>query len=209
MKALRIIGSPRGNASESFGLSELIIDKIGQQARPDVCTVLDVNVSRLSHIDHVHALAMGSRSDPDGDLAHRGSLGRSEAFIRELIECDCLVIATPMHNFTVPSGLKAWIDHVVRVRKTFVASADGKIGYLKDRPVFVAISSGGRFSGVAARQPDFLTPYLKQVLGTIGLNDVTFFSIEGTAKAAGSLTSLRASVGAEIDAHFERSLLAA
>ena len=48
---------------------------------------------------------------------------------------------------------------------------------LRDRPVFVAVSSGGRYSGERARQPDFLTPYLKAILGTIGLHDLTFFSV--------------------------------
>lgn len=52
---------------------------------------------------------------------------------------------------------------------------------LRDRPVFVAVSSGGRYSGERARQPDFLTPYLKAVLGIIGLHDLTFFSVQGAA----------------------------
>jgi hypothetical protein len=68
---------------------------------------------------------------------------------------DVVVIGTPMHNLTVPAALKAWIDHVVRARRTFTISAAGKVGTLRDRPVFVAIASGGRFSGERARQPDF------------------------------------------------------
>jgi FMN-dependent NADH-azoreductase len=92
-----------------------------------------------------------------------------------------VVIGTPLHNFTVPSALKAWIDHIVRIRRTFNKSAVGYVGTLRDRPVFVAVSSGGRYSGTRARQPDFLTPYLKAILGIIGLHDLTFFSIEGSA----------------------------
>jgi FMN-dependent NADH-azoreductase len=55
------------------------------------------------------------------------------------------VIGTPMHNFTVPSALKAWIDHIVRVRRTFNVTPAGKVAMLRDRPVFIAVSSGGRF----------------------------------------------------------------
>ncbi|KAG1287002.1 hypothetical protein G6F64_014156 [Rhizopus arrhizus] len=106
-----------------------------------------------------------------------------------------------MHNFTVPSSLKVWIDHVVRVRSTFRITAEGKIGNLPDRPVYVAISSGGEFSGGAARQPDFLTPYLKHVLGTIGLHSVSFFSVEGTARGEAALQTARARAEAAIAAH--------
>ena len=104
-------------------------------------------------------------------------MSRSEELIQELESSDFVVIGTPMHNFTVPSALKAWIDHIVRVRRTFNVTTEGKVGTLRDRPVFVAVSSGGRFSGERARQPDFLTPYLKAILGTIGLHDLTFFSV--------------------------------
>ena len=110
------------------------------------------------------------------DISQEGSIARSEELIAELESSDFVVIGTPMHNFTVPSALKAWIDHVVRVRRTFNVTKEGKVGRLRDRPVFVAVSSGGRFSGERARQPDFLTPYLKAVLGTIGLHDLTLSS---------------------------------
>ena len=109
----------------------------------------------------------------------------SEELIRELESADFVVIGTPMHNLTVPSALKAWIDHVVRARRTFNVTPAGKVGTLRDRPVFVAIASGGRFSGERARQPDFLTPYLKAILGMIGLHDLTFFSVQGTGSRSG------------------------
>ena len=88
-------------------------------------------------------------------------MSQSEELIHELENSDCVVIGTPMHNFTVPSALKAWIDHIVRVRRTFHVTREGKVGMLRDRPVFVAVSSGGRYSGEHAHQPDFLTSYLE------------------------------------------------
>ena len=108
-------------------------------------------------------------------------MSRSEELIQELESSDFVVIGTPVHNFTVPSALKAWIDHVVRIRRTFNKTGDGYAGMLRDRPVFVAVSSGGRYSGERARQPDFLTPYLRAILGIIGLHDLTFFSVEGSS----------------------------
>src|SRR6476469_9541206 len=74
-------------------------------------------------------------------ISQEGSISQSEDLIQELESSDFVVIGTPMHNFTVPSTLKAWIDHIVRVRRTFNTTKDGYVGLLRDRPVFVAVSS--------------------------------------------------------------------
>ena len=129
-------------------------------------------------------------------------MARSEELIRELENSDCVVIGTPMHNFAIPSALKAWIDHIVRVRRTFNATKDGYKGMLGDRPVYVAVSSGGRYSGGRARQPDFLTPYLKTVLGVIGFSDVTFFSVEGSSLGPQAVTEARARADRALRQHF-------
>jgi FMN-dependent NADH-azoreductase len=107
-----------------------------------------------------------------------------------------------MHNLSVPSALKAWIDHVVRARRTFHMSREGKVGTLRDRPVFIGVSSGGRFSGEHARQPDFLTPYLKLILGTIGLHDLTFFSVEGTGAGPDAVAEARALADRTVQEYF-------
>jgi FMN-dependent NADH-azoreductase len=94
---------------------------------------------------------------------------------------DVIVIGTPMYNLTVPSALKAWIDQVLRSGRTFTSARGEKVGLLPDRPVFVAIASGGAFTGERAGQPDFLRPYLSATLGSIGLKTVQFLALERTA----------------------------
>jgi FMN-dependent NADH-azoreductase len=131
-------------------------------------------------------------------------MSRSEELIQELECSDYVVIGTPMHNFTVPSALKAWIDHVVRVRRTFDSTREGYVGRLRDRPVFVAVSSGGRYSGERARQPDFLTPYLRAILGIIGLHDLTVFSIEGTVLGQDAVVEARIKTDQALEEHFRR-----
>lgn len=86
-----------------------------------------------------------------------------------------------MHNLTVPSVLKAWIDQILRAGRTFRSAPAGKIGMIRDRPVVVGIASGGVFAGDRANQPDFLRPYLSVVLGSIGLKSVQFLAIQATA----------------------------
>ncbi len=132
------------------------------------------------------------------------SLDYSETLIAELETAAMVVIGTPIHNFTVPSVLKAWIDHVVRARRTFGYSGKQKVGLLPDRPVFVAIASGGVHAGDQASQPDFLTPYLKAILGTIGLHDLAFFRMQGLARGETAIENARSEVQAALRTHFAR-----
>ena len=74
----------------------------------------------------------------------------------------------------MPSTLKAWIDHIVRIRRTFRSAPEGKIGLLADKPVIVVSAHGGYVGGTPAYQPDFLMPYLRAIFETIGLKQVEF-----------------------------------
>jgi FMN-dependent NADH-azoreductase len=193
MNVLFLSCSPRGQASESQRLAQTIVDKLVER-EPGINVVhRDLGAGTLSHVDGPYATHLGERRNASGPLSGDGSLGESEHLIKELEDADYVVVGTPMHNFTVPSSLKAWIDHVVRVRRTFHVTPQGKVGALRDRPVFVAVSSGGRYTGEGARQPDFLTPYLKAIFATIGLHSVWFFSIESLASGADALTEGRQS----------------
>lgn len=200
MSVLRLTCSPRGADSESYRLSQSLIDGLVRSGAECARHVVEIDANRLTHVDAEYARALGSPTDPDGEP--RGSLRQSDRLIQSLADADHLVIATPMHNYTVPSALKAWIDHVVRVRSTFSVTREGKIGVLADRPVLVAVSSGGLFSGPDARQPDFLTPYLKAALATIGLKNLVFFSVEGTAMGGQALEAARARARADIATYF-------
>jgi FMN-dependent NADH-azoreductase len=205
MKILHVISSPRGHASESQKLSRKIMDLLLKRDPTATVVNREIGGGALPHIDGSYATALGFTQESSAERDPSGSMSQSDELIRELESSDCVVIATPMHNFTVPSALKAWIDHVVRVRRTFRANPDGYLGLLRDRPVFVAVSSGGRFSGPRARQPDFLTPYLRASLGTIGLRDLIFFSVEGTALASDALADVRARTDRALQSYFAQS----
>lgn len=113
--------------------------------------------------------------------AHRAHLKRSDQEIAELEQADVIVIAAPMYNFSIPSTLKAWIDHVVRAGRTFRYTATGPEGLLKNKKVFVVTARGGIYSEGAMKALDFHEPYLRTILGFIGLKDVTFIYAEGLA----------------------------
>lgn len=182
MKLLHLTFSPRGDESESTRLSQAIVDRLCSQHSISSIVRRDWRLHASSAIDadYANALANAARNYAD-TLSYEGSLEQSERLICELEEADMVVIGTPMHNFTVPASLKTWIDLVVRVNRSFNITPAGKVGTLDSKPVYIAIASGGFFGSEHSRQPDFLTPYLKAILATIGLHDLRFFSAQGMA----------------------------
>jgi FMN-dependent NADH-azoreductase len=195
---LHISCSPRGRAAESYRLSQSILGFLLLKEPNAAITNRLIGGGTIPHIDENYAISQASLAD----VSHEGSMATSEKLVRELESADYLLIGTPMHNLTVPSVLKAWIDHVVRSRRTFKLTTAGKVGTLQDRPVYVAIASGGRFSGEDAQQPDFLTPYLTAVLGIVGLHDLRFFSVQGTSAPPNVVADTRSRTREKLEQHF-------
>jgi FMN-dependent NADH-azoreductase len=123
----------------------------------------------------------------------------SERYIGELEAADWVVIGTPMNNFSVPSTLKAWIDHIVRIRRTFRSTPEGKIGMLPDIPVVVVSAHGGYCGDTPPGQPDFLTPYLRAIFETIGMPRIDFIRMQGLTRGPEPLASALGEARAWID----------
>jgi len=168
MRALLLNSSPHGEASHGFRLAREMIGTLGTQV-----VERDLVADPLPPINKDYATAVTSGHP------HGGALDWSERVICEVEDTDLLIIATPMHNFTVPAALKLWIDHVLRINRTFESTLTGKVGLMQDRPTFVLVGSGGFHSGERARQPDFLTPYLRYALESIGIRSVNFILMQG------------------------------
>ena len=105
----------------------------------------------------------------------------SDALIGELRAADTIVIGAPMYNFSIPSTLKAWFDHVLRAGATFSYSESGPRGLLSGKQVIVIESRGGFYSEGPGAANDFQENYLRTLLGFIGLTDVTFLRAEKIA----------------------------
>jgi len=178
MNILHIDCSPRPE-SHSRQLSAAIVEKILEVAPGAGISRRDFAAAPLPHASPDYATTLSSPATLATPL--KGALDLSEALIQEVEAADVIVIGTPMNNLTVPSVLKAWIDQILRAGRTFVSTPAGKVGMLRDRPVFIGIASGGVFTGDRANQPDFLTPYLSVVLGSIGLKTLQFLSVQATA----------------------------
>lgn len=110
-------------------------------------------------------------------------LASSDALIAEVEQADEIVIGVAMHNFGIPSVLKLWIDQIVRGGKTFAYTANGPEGLLKGKKATVLIASGGVYeAGTPTGTLNFVEPYLRAVLGFIGISDVKFVTASGAAQ---------------------------
>jgi FMN-dependent NADH-azoreductase len=99
-----------------------------------------------------------------------------DALIAEIQAHDTIVLGVPMYNFGVPVQLKAWIDAIARAGTTFRYTATGPEGLLTGKTVYVALARGGLYRDTPN---DSQVPYLKAVLGFLGLTDLRFIYAEG------------------------------
>ena len=171
IKILRIDSSARQDASETRTLSDALIDRIQASADTTV-THRDLAVDAPSFVNEAWVEANFTAPDARSD-AQAAELGVSDTLVQELEAADVIVIGAPIYNFSIPGVLKAWIDMVARAQVTFRYGANGPEGLLKNKKAYVVMASGGVVMGSAM---DFATPYLRHILGFIGIQDVEFIS---------------------------------
>jgi FMN-dependent NADH-azoreductase len=167
MKLLHLDSSLLGQASASRELSAAIVAR-WQDALPG----LEVRYRDLAAdpIPHLSASDL-AKADPVAAEA-------AERVLQDFLAADVIVLGAPMYNFGVPSTLKAWIDRVAVAGRTFRYTEKGPQGLAGGKKVVVASSRGGLHRG----QPsDFVEPYLRQVFGFLGIEDIEFVTAEGLA----------------------------
>jgi FMN-dependent NADH-azoreductase len=135
----------------------------------------DLGADPVPHL--THANLAGVRGVPATEAEH-AARALSDALIAELRAADTIVIGAPMYNFSVPTTLRSWFDHVLRAGETFRYTEKGPEGLLPGKNVIVVESRGGLYSDGPAAAYDFQEPYLRHLLGFMGLSDVTFVRAE-------------------------------
>ncbi len=177
---LFVTSSPRGWQSHSHRIARGIVDDLKIQD-PDVQVVVrDVARQPLPHPSDDYASSFALPADKRDHAALR-ALALSDAMVDELAAADVVVIAAPMHNFGIPSALKAWIDNIVRPGRTFSYSAQGPRGLLEGKKVVLVLARGGVYASGPMQVFDFQEPYLRTVLGFIGMTDIEVVRLEGLA----------------------------
>ena len=178
-KVLLVTSSLFGDQSKSAQLAGELVETL---RRTHTGAVVVERALTPDAIPHLSLAALGALMTPaeQRSAEQQASVDFADRLIEELEAAETIVLAVPMYNFSIPSTLKAWIDHVARAGRTFRYTAAGPEGLLKGKKVFVVTGRGGFYSGDSpAKVFDFQEPYLRGVLGFLGLTDVTFIHVEG------------------------------
>ncbi len=177
MKLLKIDSSARGS-SISRKLTAQFIETWAKHHPGSEVIERDLAVTELPLI--TDELVAATRTEPSQlTPAQRQIVAISDTLVQELESADVIVIGAPMYNFSISWTLKAWIDQVVRVGRTVIYGAQGPKGQLVGKKVFVLTSRGGAYGPETHYVKfDFQEPYLRHILGFMGLTDVTFIHAE-------------------------------
>jgi FMN-dependent NADH-azoreductase len=197
---LLVTSSLFGEASQSRRIARELVEGF-RRNDPGVRVVeRDLTPEAMPHLTQATLAAVATPAETRTD-AQRAAAAFADALIDEVESADTIVLAVPMYNFTVPSTLKAWLDHIARAGRTFRYTAAGPEGLLKGKKVYVVTGRGGVYSGESpARALDFQEPYLRAMLGFIGLTDVSFVHVEGLNISKEAAESGRARARQAIDA---------
>lgn len=181
MSTLLVIDTSPSKGSVSRQLTQKFVAE-WTKSNPDG-TVLrqDVGAKPPAHLDDklIDALLRDPKSL---NKKQSKAVEASDAAIDQLNQADMIVIGTPLHNFSISSGFKAWIDHVAIAGKTFGYSEKGPVGLLKDRPVYVISARGGEYGDGAANNPhpaDFQTGYMRHIFAFMGIQSINIIAANG------------------------------
>ncbi|MGQ3058226.1 MAG: FMN-dependent NADH-azoreductase [Nevskia sp.] len=168
-----------GNGQSSQLAERFVADYVA--AHPGTVRVLrDVASDPIPHLDGARFSAFLTPA-ASRDAAQNAVIAQSDALIAELKSADVIVLGLPMYNFGVPSQLKSYFDHIARAGETFRYTANGPVGLVTGKKVYVLAARGGLYEGTAL---DSQTTYVRDFLRFIGLDDVEFVYAEGLAIGA-------------------------
>jgi FMN-dependent NADH-azoreductase len=173
---LVIKSSILGDNSVSSAMADAFVATATAKNPADSITVRDLGVHPLPHL---RGDVLGQMRSNATELSAQAIEGKKA--LAELLAADTLVLAVPMYNFSVPSALKAWFDHVLHPGQTFEYTSAGPRGLLKGKKAIVLISSAGDYSAAPASGMDFVEPYVRTIMGFMGITDVTVVKADGAA----------------------------
>jgi FMN-dependent NADH-azoreductase len=177
---LLVTSSPRAEESLSTRIAAELAEKIEAHAPGSVIVRRDVGSDPIQHLDFVTTNAI-RKAAADRTSEEAEAIHRSDELVAELLAADTLILATGLVNFNVNSGLKSWIDNVARAGSTFRYTENGPQGLATGKKVYIVLASAGIYSEGPAAAMEHAIPYLKTILGFMGMTDVEVIRVEGTA----------------------------
>lgn len=197
-RLLRIDASARRANSHSRALADYF-EAAWRRAHPGGgVTTRDVAALPPPHLAEETIAVFYAGGDAGEGKPVPAGIALSDELIAELRAADDVVVSGAIYNFTLPSSLKAWIDHIVRFGHTLAHGERGAVGTLTGRSVCLLIARGG----TPATSPEFATPALQALFRYLGFSRIDGITLEGTRIPDGRLDARIAAARAEIDARF-------
>jgi FMN-dependent NADH-azoreductase len=194
---LLVTSSPRGSESLSNKFSGELADALKAQTAGTTITHRDLGSDPIPHLDTVTTSAI--RKPADARTAEEGvAADFSDKLVGELLAADTVVIGTGLINFNIYSGLKSWIDNVARAGLTFKYTETGPVGLATGKKVYIVLAAAGVYSEGPAVSMNHAVPYLKTVLGFMGMTDVEVIYVEGLAFGPEAVEKAIASAQAKV-----------
>lgn len=153
---------------------ELIAELVKQNPRLNIVT-RNLSNEGVPHID-ADWISAHSTTEHQRSAKQQDQVNYSRQLIEEVQNADVLVIGAPMYNFNVPSVLKAWFDHITQAGVTFTYTPDGPQGLLTGKTAYVITTRGGQHKD---KPSDTQIPFVKTILGFVGITDVHVIYAEG------------------------------
>jgi FMN-dependent NADH-azoreductase len=195
MRILQVNSSARREGSQSTLLASAIVAQLRANEPGAAVTVRDLAHTPHPELDEAALQALFTPAEKHTQ-EQAARVAQDDTLIAEIQAADIVVLGVPMYNFGVPAQLKNWIDAVTRAKVTFRYTASGPEGLLKGKKVYVALTRGGKYRNTPA---DTQVPYLKMVLGFLGMTDVQFVYAEGLAMGMEAANEAMASAQQQID----------
>ena len=174
LNVLLVNASSRMQDSVTRHLTDRLVEELQKRHGIAQLVVRDVASTPPPFIDESWVMANFTAAENRNEK-QRNVLSQSDMLVSELKDADVIILGVPIYNFSVPAALKAWIDQVARAGLTFRYTSDGPVGLLEGKQAFVAVASGGVPIDSAV---DFTTPYIRHVLGFIGIEDIKIVAAE-------------------------------
>ena len=194
MKIVQINASARSADANSTKLANAITARLTARNPGAVVELRDLAKTPHPVLDEPALGALFTPADQrSAEQSARVSL--DDALIAQVQSADVIVLGVPMYNFGIPVQLKTWLDAIARVGVTFRYTATDPEGLVKGKKVYVALARGGLYRDTPA---DSQVPYLKTILGFLGMTDVEFIYAEGLAMGADSVTEAFAQADAQM-----------
>ncbi|MBT7903473.1 radical SAM protein [Candidatus Woesearchaeota archaeon] len=162
--------SPKKN-SNSKNIAKELINQISCKKKSNT-KIINLCSEKIEFINEDYIKHLTNSNNKKTNLNYL-----SDYYIKELVNCDMLILSTPMWSFSIPSILKAFFDLILIENKTFQLKPTIK-GLLENKTIICILTRGGIYSKPPFNEFDLQKNYLQKIFEFMGVGTPKFLIIE-------------------------------